>query len=102
MGAIWERGLIRAPSPSPQRNSTRIEDLFLTYLATPNWTEYTEFLEQGCDAALFGGMHARAGTPQGVMNHTISGRDYQNLWFNGTLVGEASMRPSAERGVVRC
>src|SRR5919198_179089 len=22
------------------------------------WTEYTEFLEQGCDAALFVGMHA--------------------------------------------
>src|SRR6476661_9959634 len=43
------------------------------------WTEYTEFLEQGCDAALFVGMHARAGTPDGVMNHTISGRDYQNL-----------------------
>ncbi len=36
-------------------------------------------------------MHARAGTPDGVMNHTISGRDYQNLWFNGTLVGETGI-----------
>ena len=25
------------------------------------------------------------------MNHTISGRDYQNLWFNGTLVGETGI-----------
>jgi D-amino peptidase len=55
------------------------------------WTEYTEFLEQGCDAALFVGMHARAGTATGVMNHTISGRDYQNLWFNGVLVGETGI-----------
>jgi D-amino peptidase len=55
------------------------------------WTEYTEFLEQGCDAALFVGMHARAGTTQGVMAHTISGRDYQNLWFNDVLVGETGI-----------
>ena len=27
----------------------------------------------------------------GVMNHTISGRDFQNLWFNGTLVGETGI-----------
>ena len=61
------------------------------YVVQDEWTEYTEFLEQGCDAALFVGMHARAGTPKGVMNHTISGRDYQNLWFNGTLVGETGI-----------
>src|SRR6187431_953868 len=48
---------------------------------------YTEFLEQGVDAALFVGMHARAGTADGVMNHTVSGPNFQNLWFNGTLVG---------------
>jgi D-amino peptidase len=61
------------------------------YVVQDEWTEYTEFLEQGCDAALFVGMHARAGTPKGVQNHTISGRDYQNLWFNGTLVGETGI-----------
>jgi len=61
------------------------------YVVQDEWTEYTEFLEQGCDAALFIGMHARAGTAEGVMNHTISGRDYQNLWFNGTLVGETGI-----------
>jgi D-amino peptidase len=61
------------------------------YVVQDEWTEYTEFLEQGCDAALFVGMHARAGTREGVQNHTISGRDYQNLWFNGTLVGETGI-----------
>ena len=61
------------------------------YVVQEEWTEYTEFLERGCDAALFVGMHARAGTRYGVMNHTISGRDYQNLWFNGTLVGETGI-----------
>ena len=61
------------------------------FVVQDEWTEYTEFLEQGCDAALFVGMHARAGTADGVMNHTISGRDFQNLWFNGTLVGETGI-----------
>ena len=55
------------------------------------WTEYTEFLEQGCDAALFIGMHARAGSADGVMSHTVSGRAWQNLAFNGTLVGETGI-----------
>ncbi len=55
------------------------------------WTEYTEFLEQGCDAALFVGMHAMAGTADGVLNHTVSGQAWQNLWFNGTLVGESGI-----------
>ena len=61
------------------------------FVVQNEWTEYTEFLEGGCDAALFVGMHARAGTRDGVMNHTISGRDYQNLWFNDTLVGETGI-----------
>lgn len=61
------------------------------YVVQEEWTGYTEFLEQGCDAALFVGMHARAGTRAGVMNHTISGRDFQNLWFNDALVGETGI-----------
>ena len=32
-----------------------------------------------------------AGTPDGVLNHTVSGQDYFNLWFNGTLVGETGI-----------
>jgi D-amino peptidase len=36
-------------------------------------------------------MHARAGTPDGVMNHTVSGQRWQNLRFNGVLVGETGI-----------
>ena len=61
------------------------------FVVQGEWTEYVEPLEQGCDAALFVGMHAMAGTRDGVMNHTVSGSEYQNLWFNGTLVGETGI-----------
>ena len=61
------------------------------FVVQDQWTEYTEFLEAGVDAALFIGMHALAGTGDGVMNHTVSGRDFQNLWFNGKLVGETGI-----------
>lgn len=61
------------------------------YVVQQEWTEYTEFLEQGCDAALFIGMHAMAGTPDGVLNHTVSGQSWQNLYFNGALVGETGI-----------
>ena len=61
------------------------------FVVQDSWTEYTELLEQGCDGALFVGMHARAGTALGVMSHTISGRDYQNLWFDDVLVGETGI-----------
>src|SRR6188472_1308197 len=74
-------------------NSLIPEDLDPTceYVVQQEWTEYTGFLETGADAALFVGMHAMAGTADGVMNHTVSGRDYHNLWFNGTLVGETGI-----------
>ena len=36
-------------------------------------------------------MHAMAGTRDGVLNHTVSGREWQNLWFNGTRVGETGI-----------
>jgi D-amino peptidase len=61
------------------------------YVVQDEWTGYTAFLEEGCDAAVFIGMHARAGTLDGVMNHTVSGRSWQNLSFNGTLVGETGI-----------
>ena len=61
------------------------------YVVQNEWTEYSGFLEEGCDACLLVGMHARAGTPDGVMNHTVSGQAWHNLWFNGTLVGETGI-----------
>ncbi|MFZ0343145.1 MAG: M55 family metallopeptidase [Gaiellaceae bacterium] len=61
------------------------------YVVQREWTEYTAFLEAGCDAALFVGMHAMAGTADGVLSHTVSGQAWQSLSFNGTLVGETGI-----------
>jgi D-amino peptidase len=61
------------------------------YVVQQEWTEYTAFLESGCDAALFVGMHAMAGTADGVLSHTVSGQAWQSLSFNGTLVGETGI-----------
>jgi D-amino peptidase len=74
-------------------NSLIPEDLepSCEFVVQQHWTDYTDFLEQGSDAALFIGMHAMAGTPDGVMNHTVSGRDWQTLEFNGTAVGETGI-----------
>ena len=74
-------------------NSLIPEDLdpACEYVVQEEWTEYTGFLEEGCDAALFVGMHAMAGTAEGVLNHTVSGQSWHNLWFNGTPVGETGI-----------
>jgi D-amino peptidase len=61
------------------------------FVVQEHWTGYTEFLEEGCDAALFVAMHAKAGDPHGVLNHTVSGRSWQNLFFNGVAVGETGI-----------
>jgi D-amino peptidase len=61
------------------------------YVVQSEWTEYTAFLEEGCDAALLVGMHAMAGAESGVLSHTVSGQAWQNLRFNGTLVGETGI-----------
>src|ERR671929_788726 len=61
------------------------------FVVQKEWTEYTGFLESGCDAALFVGMHAKAGTPDGVLSHTVSGEAWHDLWFNGVLVGETGI-----------
>ncbi len=61
------------------------------YVVQNDWTEYTELLEQGCDAALFVAMHAKAGTPDGVLSHTVSGQAWRDLQFNGVSVGETGI-----------
>jgi len=61
------------------------------WVVQQNWTEYTAYLEGGVDAALFVGMHAMAGTPTGVLNHTVSGTGWRNLYFNGRVVGETGI-----------
>src|SRR5437764_7618228 len=61
------------------------------FVVQDSWTEYTQPLEDGCDAARFVGMHAMAGTAGGVLSHTVSGSQWHNLWFNGRLVGETGI-----------
>lgn len=59
-----------------------------TWVSGHQWSRYTELLEQGCDVALMVGMHARAGTPDGGLCHTISTTTWRNLYFNESCVGE--------------
>ncbi len=61
------------------------------YVVQDHWTEYTDFLETGVDAALFVGMHAMAGTRDGVLAHTVSGSSWWRLRFNGVEVGETGI-----------
>lgn len=61
------------------------------WVAHHTWSRYTEILELGCDAALMIGMHARAGTPDGVMCHTISTTTWRSLSFNDDVVGETGI-----------
>jgi D-amino peptidase len=61
------------------------------FVVQHEWTEYTEMLEEGCDAALFVGQHARAGAERGVLSHTVSSTRWRNLRFNGTTVGEVGI-----------
>ncbi len=61
------------------------------WVVQSSWTGYTAFIEQGCDAALFVAMHAMAGSARGVMSHTVSGRAWHSLKFNGKAVGETGI-----------
>src|SRR5687767_8156901 len=63
-------------------------DADCTWVSGHPWSRYTELLENGCDVSLMIGMHARAGTPDGVLCHTISTTTWRNLYFNETCVGE--------------
>jgi D-amino peptidase len=71
------------------------------YVVQTSWTEYTGFLEEGCDACLLVGMHAMAGTPDGVLAHTVSGPAWRSLRFNGVLVGETGIN-AALCGTWKC
>ena len=61
------------------------------WVAHHPWGRYTELLEQGADACLLVGMHARNNTKDGVLCHTISTVKWHNLWFNDDLVGESGV-----------
>lgn len=61
------------------------------YVLGYTWARYTAPLEAGCDAALFVGAHAMAGTPDGILCHTVSAQAWYNARINDTLVGESGI-----------
>jgi D-amino peptidase len=61
------------------------------FVVQSSWTEYTEPLERGCDAALLIGMHAMAGADRGVLSHTVSSTSWHELRFGDTPVGEVGI-----------
>ena len=61
------------------------------YVLGYSWGRYIAPFEQGCDAILFVGAHAMAGTADGVLSHTVSSEVWYNASINGTLVGESGI-----------
>jgi len=61
------------------------------YVLGHAWARYVEPLTQGCDAVLFVGAHAKAGTPGGVLSHTVSSEAWYLATINGTPVGESGI-----------
>jgi D-amino peptidase len=48
-------------------------------------------LDETFDAAVFVGYHSCAGTEGGVLNHTLLGKEVQNLLLNGEPIGETRL-----------
>jgi D-amino peptidase len=48
-------------------------------------------LDPTYDAAVFVGYHSCAGTEGGVLNHTLLGKEVQNLFLNGEPIGETRL-----------
>jgi len=61
------------------------------YVTGYRWGCYVEALASGCDAMLLPGAHAMAGTPDGVLCHTMSSEAWVNLTLNGIPVGESGI-----------
>ncbi|HEV2471016.1 MAG TPA: M55 family metallopeptidase, partial [Chthonomonadales bacterium] len=61
------------------------------YVLGYKWARYIPPLQQGCDVGLFVGAHAMAGTPDGVLCHTVSSQAWYNARINNTLVGESGI-----------
>lgn len=56
-----------------------------------SWARYVDPLKEGVDAVLFVGAHARAGTPDGVLSHTVSSESWYEATINGIPVGESGI-----------
>ncbi len=61
------------------------------YVTGYRWGCYVDALKEGCDAMLLPGAHAMAGTPDGVLCHTMSSEQWVNAYFNDVKVGESGI-----------
>jgi len=48
-------------------------------------------IDRSFDMLTMVGAHSMAGTPKGLMNHTLSKEKYYDIWVNGTKVGEIGL-----------
>lgn len=61
------------------------------YVTGYRWGCYIDALRSGADAMLLPGAHAMAGTPDGVLCHTMSSEQWVNAYFNDVKVGESGI-----------
>jgi D-amino peptidase len=61
------------------------------YITGYRWGSYVEGMKAGIDAVLLPGAHAMAGTPDGVLCHTISSTNWVRASINGVEVGESGL-----------
>ena len=58
---------------------------------TPSPFSMVQSAQDGIDAALFVGYHARVGTPNAILDHTWSAARVADVWLNGRPVGETGL-----------
>jgi D-amino peptidase len=58
---------------------------------TPAPFSMVQGIDQGVDAVILVGYHARMGTANAILDHTWSSARVQNLWLNGRLTGEIGL-----------
>lgn len=61
------------------------------YVNGYRWGSYVQGFADGVDALLLPGAHAKAGTPDGVLCHTMSSANWVNAYINGVAVGESGL-----------
>jgi D-amino peptidase len=61
------------------------------YIFGSHWASLSQPLLSGCNAVMLLGAHAKTGTPDGVLCHTMSSQSCLNIFINGTPVGESSI-----------
>ncbi len=61
---------------------------------TPSPLSMIQGVDEGVDAAMFVGYHARVGTAFAILEHTWSSERVANLWINGRLFGESGLNGS--------